>query len=368
MKERKVEFAITRVVTEMGDIDQRGITTLAEAYKAGIRELSGYIYPCISTSTFGLSNSLKCKTPAEQLRVLMHEMKRSGAELKTYNTRSFYPSGQPSGQPSRQPTSEPSIPTGQPSRQPTGQPTSQPTSQPSGQPSVWNKGNAPTAKPTPTPSRTPTGQPTRQPSSQPTAQPSVQPSASSKPSHNPSARPTAPTAKPTSPTAHPTVQPTFINGSLTSVPISRIFLIVEDESPNRYFSVENKVNQQYLSELASACWYHGIQLGIYTTPFYWNNIMTLPFDPMNAKQDRFLSNIDRSYLPLWSPRYDNTPGSMRFFVPFGGWTEVYMKQYNGGSSEARRAGENQINLNYVNSTNLHAGASHVIIDPIGYLA
>jgi len=126
--------------------------------------------------------------------------------------------------------------------------------------------------------------------------------------------------------------------------------MVEDDSPNRYFSVDNRVNQRYLVELAYACWLRGIQLGIYTTLFYWNNIMTLPFDGKNPTADRFISGLSRDHLPLWVPRFDKTPGNMDFFVPFGGWKQVYMKQYTGGSAEARRAGSWRINKNYINAT------------------
>jgi hypothetical protein len=163
----------------------------------------------------------------------------------------------------------------------------------------------------------------------------------------------------------PTALPTYINGTRRSnLGLKRIFLMVEDESPNRYFSVNNIVNQQYLTDLAFACWGRGIQLGIYTTMFYWSNIMTLPYDSANPSVDRFLSNIDRDNIPLWVPRFDGRPGDMSFFTPFGGWQQVYMKQFSGGSPDARRAGSWRINNNYVNTS-----MNSVVIDPIGpYMA
>jgi len=146
--------------------------------------------------------------------------------------------------------------------------------------------------------------------------------------------------------------------------LKRIFLMVEDDSPNRYFSVDNRVNQKYLTDLAYACWLRGIQLGVYTTLFYWDNIMTLPYDSSNPKADRFLSGLQRQHLPLWLPRFDKKPGDMTFFVPFGGWNHVYMKQYTGGSAEARRAGSWRVNLNYVNETDHQAGAYKPYVDVV----
>jgi len=397
MKQQTVDFVITRLQDERGVIDSKGISTLAEAFQAGIKDLSGYIYPCISSSTFGTSNKLVCKSPEEQISSLLFAMNSTGLLFSNLPIKSFYPTGQPTRQPSTQPTSQPSLPTGQPSRDPTRQPFGHPSSQPTGSPSAQTPHvSVPTHVPTPYPTKTPSGSPTGQPTGSPTRQPrptrlpSPNPTRSptylkNSPTPIPSPVPTGPSALPTRlptlmptvqptalptapspfPSAAPTVRPTYINGTRgSSLRLKRIFLMVEDDSPNRYFSVDNKINQRYLVDLAYACWLRGIQLGIYTTIFYWNNIMTLPFDKDNADADRFLSGLSRDHLPLWVPRFDKTPGDMSFFVPFGGWDHVYMKQFTGGSAEARRAGSWRINLNYANASDHETGVWQAQVDPV----
>ena len=411
--QQEVGFVVTRLQDELGAIDQVGITTLSTAFQAGIKDLSGYIYPCISTSTFGSSKSLKCPTPEMQISNLLVAMGSSGVAFSKYDTRSFYPTGQPSGQPSVQPTSQPSVPTGQPSRSPTGQPSDSPTGSPTSKPSAFSQnkspvfaranGVAPTHAPLPVPTGQPSGSPTGQPTTTPTGptpypvalptltptaeptttrtmeptpepgSPTPEPTVSLAPTVRPTRFPTkmptpTPTAFPTrptpAPTPAPTAIPTFINGTHNKpLPLKRIFLMVEDDSPNRYFSVDNRINQRYLTELAYACWLRGIQLGVYTTYFYWNNIMTLPFDKSNPGADRFLSGLKRDNIPLWAPRFDKKPGDMSFFEPFGGWNHVYMKQFTGGSAEARRAGSWRINLNYVNASDHKTGTT--TIDAVG---
>lgn len=64
----------------------------------------------------------------------------------------------------------------------------------------------------------------------------------------------------------------------------------------------------------------GYEAGIYTAHWYWT---------------AYLGNhTDFKDLPLWASIYDGSPDLASGFVPFGGWTEVAMKQYAGTSSLA----------------------------------
>lgn len=95
--------------------------------------------------------------------------------------------------------------------------------------------------------------------------------------------------------------------------IQRLYVSVEDESPNQYFHHDKTENINFLSDFTSYAASMGISIGIYTTYWDWMNIMdTSAF----------------SHLPLWIPRFDSTP-TVDFFVPFSGWTTLAMKQMSG---------------------------------------
>lgn len=127
--------------------------------------------------------------------------------------------------------------------------------------------------------------------------------------------------------------------------------MVEDESPPRYFDADQTVNQAYLMELMDRAYDYGFQLGIFTTLRYWTELMeTIHGGTIDFSRDN---------VPLWTPRFDKT-GSMDFFVPFGGWTTAYMKQYDGGSSPARRQTVTwRINKNFV-----YANMTSTVINPV----
>jgi hypothetical protein len=305
------DFAIVRVVKHTGVIDYTGIKNLRRAMKANITDLSGYMYPCIGTSYFANTEGIKCLSPSGQLEALKTALDINSGDFETY-TKLTWP-------PTNSPTYAPTLvfnPTGQPSGQPSGQPTK---------------------KPTPSPTHAPTAPPTAMPTFAPTA---LLPGSTHFPTPSPTYLPTErPTLPPTQfPTQHPTEHPTpFPTGQPTSSPtnvltnpilkLRRVYLMVEDESPPRYFDADQRVNQAYFMELMNRAYQYGFQLGVFTTLRYWNELMvTNSGDTINFSRDN---------VPLWTPRFDKRD-NMEFFQPFGGWTSAYLKQYDGGSSPARR--------------------------------
>jgi hypothetical protein len=101
--------------------------------------------------------------------------------------------------------------------------------------------------------------------------------------------------------------------------IDKLFVNLEDSTPNYYFYSNQSLNVAFLSELWSAASSLEIGIGVYTTRQDWANI----FGSLPAAQ-RFSS------LPLWVPRYDGER-SLDFFSPFGGWTprHLALKQISG---------------------------------------
>jgi len=309
-----VDFAIVRVVKHTGEIDKVGIRNLRNAQAANLTDLAGYMYPCIPTSYFAQVEGIECLSAEGQLEALKEAMQDDLVSFEQYAVNNWPPSNAPTFAPSlvNDPTPVPTFaPTGQPSGQPSAQPTRQPSAQPTAMPSKVGA--------TQWPSGMPTGQPT--------------------------SRPTKFTPAPTF--VPPTAQPTHAPGT-PPLTLKRIFLMVEDESPPRYFDADQRVNQKYFRDLARKAYSYGYQLGVFTTLRYWSELM--------ETDGGGTAEFSRANVPLWMPRFDRLE-SMDFFVPFGGWTKPYMKQYWGGSSPARRLDVTwRLNQNYIvhplNSTSI----------------
>lgn len=63
----------------------------------------------------------------------------------------------------------------------------------------------------------------------------------------------------------PTRAPTLSPSSSTVRTLQRLYVDIEDESPNRYLSEQHWENNQYLAELTNAAHRREIEVGIYTT-------------------------------------------------------------------------------------------------------
>lgn len=311
--ELNADFAVVRVINEDGTIDGTGIRNLRAALDANMTELSGYMYPCVQSSYYARVQGVTCLDPASQIETLVEALEENVAKLENYTTLTWVPTSAPTGSPTV---------VAQPTPGPTGQPTSEPT-----------------ILATPLPSSAPSEKPSSKPTSTPTALASDWTVA-------PTMAPTtgAPTFSPTmAPTysQHPTSQPTNLPGQETLV-VRRIFLMVEDESPPRYFDLDQSINQDYFKALSYTAHKYGYQLGVFTTKRYWEELM--------VTVDGVQLDFERESTPLWTPRYDSL-ADMDFFVPFGNWTYPYMKQFEGGSSAARRKAYTwRVNENYIDET------------------
>ena len=282
--------------------------------------------PCMDSSAYAINTNITCGSAEAQFSRIVTSLDNAGMKFVGMPQKTWAPSAKPTFQsatpkPTGQPTGTPST---QPSRQPTMQPSSQPTSQPSSQPSMnptaFNK-YKPTFDPTRRPTKAPTFDPTRRPTRTPTT--------------------AYPTKKPTKwPTARPTMEAIFIQ---------HIFILVEDNIPNRYYDINATANAVYLHELANYAFLNGIKFGISTTKSDWEYIY--------VKERKSTNQLAQTL--LWLPRYDGID-SMDFFAPFSGFSHVYMKQTSGGSADLRRIGSDRIGYNYVVDENeLHMNYTYV---------
>mmetsp|Transcript_20402 Transcript_20402/g.34165 ORF Transcript_20402/g.34165 Transcript_20402/m.34165 type:complete len:249 (-) Transcript_20402:405-1151(-) len=104
--------------------------------------------------------------------------------------------------------------------------------------------------------------------------------------------------------------------------LNRMWIDIEDESPNKYYDSDPAVNQAFIKEMVNAANHMKIPVGMYTTATYWDQIM-------NGTEDYSEKDDEGNYrYPLWYPRYDGED-SMDFYTPFAGWDAVQIKQTGG---------------------------------------
>lgn len=62
-----VNYAIIRAFRNEGLVDENSANTLTNAHYAGVKDLGVYIFPCIPTSTYAVSNNLQCESASMQI-------------------------------------------------------------------------------------------------------------------------------------------------------------------------------------------------------------------------------------------------------------------------------------------------------------
>jgi len=93
-------------------------------------------------------------------------------------------------------------------------------------------------------------------------------------------------------------------------------LWLDVEGAGTYWSSSTANNQAFFQGLVQGAQAAGVSsLGVYTSASQWNPIMGSTY-------------TGGSKMPLWYAHYDGNP-SFSDFSAFGGWTQPFMKQYNG---------------------------------------
>lgn len=67
-------FGIVHAVLYDGSINPNLIPTIKSAWGAGTKDLSVYVYPCISTSPYAINNAVSCGSPEAQLDALINHL------------------------------------------------------------------------------------------------------------------------------------------------------------------------------------------------------------------------------------------------------------------------------------------------------
>lgn len=102
-------------------------------------------------------------------------------------------------------------------------------------------------------------------------------------------------------------------GSTGSKSYHKVWLDIEGGS--QFWSSDHSTNNKFFKGLLSGCSAQGVSCGVYTNKDGWTEIMGSSF-------------AGASDLPLWYAHYDNNP-TFSDFKPFGGWSQPYMKQFQG---------------------------------------
>lgn len=151
------------------------------------------------------------------------------------------------------------------------------------------------------------------------------------------------------PDYHYDIVPPIYNTSTSHPIIQTIYINVEDNSPNYYFSFQHVDNHIFLADMVSYLESLNIEVGIYTTFRDWRQVMTDKRDQVDvyytSKTDYLMDNLFRR-LKLWTPRYD---GEQNFdnIRPFHQWSSIYIKQMTGSTTDLRRIGSPRVCTNYI---------------------
>lgn len=67
LQQAGISFGKVRAYRSVGQLDTNAPASLKSAHSAGLKDLDVYIFPCISTSPYSVSNNITCKSPSDQL-------------------------------------------------------------------------------------------------------------------------------------------------------------------------------------------------------------------------------------------------------------------------------------------------------------
>ncbi|EFP04686.1 hypothetical protein CRE_09874, partial [Caenorhabditis remanei] len=74
IKNAGYSFVIPRVFTSLGKVDTTGVNNVKNARAAGLTDVDGYVFPCLSTS---------CPSAANQVKAALDALKNAGTKVST---------------------------------------------------------------------------------------------------------------------------------------------------------------------------------------------------------------------------------------------------------------------------------------------
>lgn len=131
--------------------------------------------------------------------------------------------------------------------------------------------------------------------------------------------------------------------------LQTLYINIEDDSPNLYFSTVHYENVEYLNSLVTYAESLGIEVGIYTTNRDWISIL---IDKENGQTRYYFENGNYTTinpfarLKLWTPRYDGLY-SLDDTTSINDWPRIFVKQLSGSSTAQRRIGTSRVCTDYI---------------------
>lgn len=83
--EDNTTFGIVRVYRSKGEVDTNGAANLISAHDAGLRDLHGYIFPCITSSEYATDNGIQCASAAQQVEDTVSFLESNGVHVFSKN-------------------------------------------------------------------------------------------------------------------------------------------------------------------------------------------------------------------------------------------------------------------------------------------
>jgi GH25 family lysozyme M1 (1,4-beta-N-acetylmuramidase) len=77
-----VTYAIIRTYRSVGEVDTNSPNTIHYAATAGIKDIGVYMFPCMPTSPYSISNEITCATPEQQVIDAVSFLQTNGIVVK----------------------------------------------------------------------------------------------------------------------------------------------------------------------------------------------------------------------------------------------------------------------------------------------
>jgi hypothetical protein len=82
VSQHQVDYSIIRVYRNIGQVDANAANSLKMAYQAGVKDLGGYLFPCMPTSPYTASKNVTCDSAKDQVLTTLRNLEQNGIFVK----------------------------------------------------------------------------------------------------------------------------------------------------------------------------------------------------------------------------------------------------------------------------------------------
>ncbi len=82
VSQHQVDYAIIRIYRNLGQVDSNAPNTLKMASQAGVKDLGGYLFPCMPSSPYSAAKNVTCDSPKDQVLATLKNLEQNGIFIK----------------------------------------------------------------------------------------------------------------------------------------------------------------------------------------------------------------------------------------------------------------------------------------------